>query len=154
MLRLRETGQEGLGKGLAAGLRLAATPLRPSVLAEVGPTMPKGYEETLSRSLTFRTTVRSFKYTARVTWRVYGDGRDERRDVPALNRGTLRHPVYGRTRRVRRHSVYRATSIPNPWVSQQVKAGFVDRPLRQLGPAVRREMDKVIDQVAAKITRS
>ncbi len=153
ILRLKETGNEGLGKGMAAGLRIAARPLEPAVRAEVSRRMPSGYAPTLSQSLRFRTTVRSFKYVARVTWRVYGDGQKERRDVPALNRGELRHPVFGRTRALRRHAVHKATSKANSWVFQRIPAGFVDGPIKLLSPNVRREMDKVIDQVAAKITK-
>lgn len=136
--RLRETGNEGLGKGMAAGLRLAAGQLKPAVLAEVPKAMPKGYAPVLSRSLQFRVSVRDFKHVARVTWRVYGDGRREKRDVPTLNRGTLRHPVFG-------HRGF--------WVDQRVRRGFVDRPADRLGPEVRRQMQVVIDQVADKITR-
>ncbi len=153
ILRLKETGNEGLGKGMAAGLRIAARPIEPAVRAEASRRMPPGYGPVLSKSLTFRTTVRSFKYTARVTWKVYGDGKKERRDVPALNRGQLRHPVFGRTRRLKRHAKHRATSQPNSWVTQRIQRGFVDDPVKLLAPNVRKEMDKVIDQVAAKITR-
>ena len=138
MERLKETGNEGLGKGMAAGLRLAASQLKPAVLAEVPKAMPPGYAPVLSRSLQFRTTVRDFKHVARVTWRVYGDGRREKRDVPSLNRGTLRHPLFGNRQW---------------WVDQRVRRGFVDRPADRLGPEVRRQMQMVIDQVADKITR-
>lgn len=135
---LKETGNEGLGKGMAAGFRMATTPLRPAVLAEVPKAMPSGYAPTLSRSLQFRTQVRDFKHVARATWRVYGDGQKERRDVPSLNRGVLRHPLYGNRQW---------------WVDQKVRKGFVDRPLDRLGADVRREMNKVVDQVAKKIAR-
>lgn len=135
---LKETGNRGLGKGMAAGLRMATTPLKPAVLAEVPKAMPSGYAPILSRSLQFRTQVRDFKYVARVTWRVHGDGQKERRDVPALNRGILRHPLYGNRQW---------------WVDQKVRKGFVDRPLDRLGVDVRREMNKVIDAVANRITK-
>lgn len=150
---LKETGNEGLGKGMAAGFRLATTPLKPAVLAEVPKAMPSGYAPVLTRSLQFRTQVRDFKYVARVTWRVYGDGQKERRDVPRLNRGELRHPVFGRSRALKRHALHGATSRENPWVAQKVRKGFVDRPLDRLGADVRREMNKVVDQVAKKIAK-
>ncbi|MGA4726294.1 hypothetical protein ACPB67_02640 [Micromonospora taraxaci] len=135
---LKETGNKGLGKGMAAGFRLAAMPLGPAVAAEVPKAMPSGYAPVLSRSLQFRTQVRAFKYVARATWRVYGDGQQERRDVPSLNRGVLRHPLFGNRER---------------WVDQKVRKGFVDRPVDRLGVDVRREMNKVVDQVADKIAR-
>lgn len=138
MQRLKETGNEGLGKGMAAGLRLAAESLKPAVLAEVPRSMPGRYAAVLSRSLQFRISVRDFKHVARATWRVYGDGRREKRDVPALNRGVLRHPLFGNR---------------EYWVDQRVRRGFVDRPADRLAPAVRREMQVVIDKVADKITK-
>lgn len=153
ILALKEVGAEGLGKGMAAGMVIAARPLEPAVRAAAQSRMPSGYASTLSKSLKFRTTIRSFKYVARVTWRVHGDGQSERRDVPALNRGILRHPVYGRTRRLKHHARHKATSLANPWVAQRVRPGFVDDPLRELGQNVAKEMDKVVDQVAAKLTR-
>lgn len=135
---LRETGNEGLGKGMAAGLRLAAGQLTPAVLAEVPRSMPRGYAPVLSKSLQFRTEVRAFKHVARVTWRVYGDGQKERRDVPGLNRGTLRHPLFGNRQW---------------WVDQKVRRGFVDRPVDRLGPVASRQMQIVVDKVAEKIAR-
>ncbi|WP_146755551.1 hypothetical protein [Micromonospora saelicesensis] len=135
---LKETGNKGLGKGMAAGFRMATAPLGPAVSAEVPKAMPSGYAPVLSRSLQFKTQARAFKHVARVTWRVYGDGQQERRDVPALNRGLLRHPLYGNRQW---------------WIDQKVRKGFVDRPLDRLGVDVRREMNKVIDQVADKIAR-
>lgn len=150
---LKEAGNQGLGKGMAAGFRLATARLGPAVTAEVPKAMPSGYAPILARSLQFRTEARAFKYVARVTWRVYGDGQKERRDVPQLNRGILRHPVYGRSRALKRHALHQATSRLNPWVAQRVRSGFVDRPVDRLGVDVRREMNKVIDAVAAKITR-
>ena len=151
--RLRETGNEGLGKGMAAGFRLATAKLKPEVLAEVPKAMPSGYAPTLSKSLRFRTEIRDFKHVARVTWRVYGDGEKERRDVPQLNRGILRHPVYGRSRPLKNHARFKATSMLNPWVAQKVRRGFVDRPVDRLAPEVRRQMQDVIDKVAERIKR-
>lgn len=152
--RLREIGDTGLGRQLSRGLVAASRPLAPDIRAEAVKVMPSGYEAVLSRSLRFRTAVRETRHTARVTYRVYGDGRSERRDVPTLNKGILRHPVYGRTRRLRHHARHRATSMANPWVAQSIRPGFVDRPVDRLAPTIRREMDAVIKAVADKITRS
>ncbi|MGW3808856.1 hypothetical protein [Micromonospora sp. NPDC005113] len=135
---LRETGNKGLGKELGRGLRRAGAKFAPTVQAEAVKAMPSGYGPTLSRSMRFRTTVREGHSTAWVLYRVYGDGRREKRDVPALNRGVLRHPTYGR----RGH-----------WVSQKVRAGFVDRPVDRLSGDVAREMRAVVDYIADQITR-
>ena len=135
---LRKVGDTGLGRQLAAGLSRAARPLGPAIRAEVPKAMPSGYAPVLSKSLRFRTAVKSTKSTARLTYRVYGDGRREKRDVPTLNRGRLRHPVYGRR---------------SVWAEQRVRSGFVDRPVDRMVPDVVREMQAVVDQVAAQITK-
>lgn len=137
--RLRALGDRGLGRQMGAALRAAAKPLKPAVVAEVPRAMPSGYAPTLSRSLRFRTAVKESRHSAGVTVRVYGDGRRERRDVPSLNRGTLRHPLYGNRAR---------------WFAQRLRPGFVDRPYQRLAPAVRREMQAVIDDVARQIGAS
>lgn len=151
---LREVGDKGLGRELSAGLMRAAKPLAPEVRATALRLMPSGYAPVLSRSLRFRTAVRETRHTARVTYRVYGDGQAERRDVPTLDKGVLRHPVFGRTRRLRHHARHRATSMANPWVAQPIPAGFVSGPVDALAPRARREMDAVIQGVADKIKGS
>lgn len=134
--RLKTVGDKGLARQMAKGLQAAAKPLRPAVKAEAGKAMPSGYAPTLSRSLRFRQNVRAGGSTAEVVVRVYGDGRKQRRHVPALNRGTLRHPLYGN----RGH-----------WFAQRVRSGFVDRPFQKLGPEVSKQMHKVIDEIADQI---
>ncbi|MGW9196052.1 hypothetical protein [Micromonospora chersina] len=150
---LRDIGDQGLGKQLGRGLRKAGAKFGPEVRAEALKAMPSGYGPTLAKSLRFRTAIRETRHTAWVTFRVYGDGRKERRDVPQLNRGILRHPVYGRSRPLKHHARYKATSQLNPWVAQKVRKGFVDRPVDRLVPEVAREMQQVVDWVADQIKR-
>lgn len=150
---LRDIGDQGLGKQMSRGLRQAGQKFPPEVRTEVPKAMPSGYAPTLSKSLRFRTAVKETRHTARVQFRVYGDGRKERRDVPRLNAGVLRHPVFGRSRPLKNHARYKATSMPNPWVAQKVRKGFVDRPVDRLAPEVAREMRQVVDWVAQQIKR-
>jgi len=135
--QLRALADKGLGKQLGRGLRDASQGLRAEIKAEVPRAMPSGYAPTLAKSLRFRQQVRESRQTATVTLRVYGDGKRQRRDVPALNRGVLRHPTYGRRR--------------DPWVEQRVRGGFVDRPVTRLGPEIRKSMDAVVDHIADQI---
>ena len=150
---LRDLGDRGLGTQMSRGLRKAGAKLPPEVRAEVPKAMPSGYAPVLSKSLRFRTQVQEGRHTARVLFRVYGDGRKERRDVPRLNDGVLRHPVYGRSRPLKNHARYKATSLMNPWVAQKVRPGFVDRPVDRLTPEVAREMQQVVDWVADQIKK-
>lgn len=135
---LRRVGDQGLGKQMAKQLRAATEPLRKDIRAEVPKAMPSGYAPILSKSLRFRQSVQPGRTTARVLLRVHADGQRERRDLPALNRGVLRHPVYGDR---------------NRWVAQRVRRGVVDRPVDRLGPEVRRQMAAVVQYVADEITK-
>ena len=134
--RLRVIGDKGLGKQMSKALRDAAKPLQPAVRKEAVAAMPSGYGPTLAKSLRFRTAIKETAHTADVVVRVYGDGRRERREVPALNRGRLRHPLYGNR---------------NRWFDQRVRPGFVDRPADRLMPEAARQMRAVISYVAEQI---
>lgn len=135
---LRRVGDQGLGRIMAKQLRQATEPLRREIRAEVPKAMPSGYAPVLSKSLRFRQTIQSTRTTSRVVFRVHGAGQRERRDVPTLNRGRLRHPLYGDR---------------GYWVDQRVRRGFVDRPIDRLGPEIRRQMNAVVDWVADEIAR-
>lgn len=151
---LRTIGDKGLGKELAQGLQRAARPLAPALRESAVALMPSGYGPLLARSLRYRTALRGQRSSARLTVRIYGDGQSERRDVPKLNAGVLRHPVHGRTRPLKRHSLHKATSMVNPWVAQRVPVGFVDKPVDRLSPELTRQMQGVVDDVARQIKRS
>lgn len=134
--RLRQVGDKGLGKEMGKALRAAARPLQPAIRKEAIVAMPSGYGPTLSKSLRFRTAIKETRHTAAVTVRVHGDGRREKRMVPALNRGRLRHPLYGNR---------------GYWYDQRVRPGFVDRPADRLMPEMARQMNAVISYVADQI---
>lgn len=146
---LKRIGDRGLGQRMDAGLRKAAKPITPAVQAEAASTMPKagGYAALLAAAIRGRLQSRSSRYAARITLRVYADGKGEKRDLPRINAGMLRHPVYGRYRRVRGRKVER------PWVSQRVRPGVVDRPFDEAAPEVQREMIKVMDELVAELAK-
>lgn len=152
--QLRAAGAKGLGREMAAGLRKATAPITRAVDAEAGQVMPNrgGYRRALTGSLRHRTEVRTTAVRASVKVRTYADGTGSRRDVPALNKGQLRHPVYGRSRKLRRGP--KAGSIrANPWAVTRIRAGFWDRPTARAMPAAQAEMAKVLDDVAARLAR-
>jgi hypothetical protein len=158
--RMKTVAAAGLGKPMARELKATTRPLSAAVRAEAAAVAPSGYAGTLTGSLRFPATVRADRVTALVTMRVYGDGRKERRDIPRLNRGQLRHPVYGRARRQkyriengRRVRIPGGQLIPNPWVSQAIRPGFIDRPVDRLGPELDRAMNRVIDDALRQISK-
>jgi len=151
---LRELGDKGLGQQLSRGLSRAVLPLRREIRAEAVTKMPSGYGPLLSKSLRFRQSTRTSRREGQVIERVYGDGKTERRDVIRLDQGILRHPVFGRTRPLKRHSVWRATSKRNPWVAQAVEKGFASATVERMQPEIATAMQAVLDEVADKIRRA
>ncbi|HWD08077.1 MAG TPA: hypothetical protein VHA57_03175 [Actinomycetota bacterium] len=137
--QLRAAGDRRLSQQMARGLQRAAKPLKPAVQASAARLLPSGYGPLMSKSVRVRTQARERRGSASVHIRVLGQGKVENRDVAAVNRGTLRHPVFGRRRKA--------------WIAQRIRRGFVDRPADRLGPDMAREMQQVVDWVADTITK-
>lgn len=135
--QLKTLSATGLGKQMDKGFQRAVRPLGPEIRAEVPKAMPSGYAPVLSKSLRFRLASRTARQSSELRFRVFGDGKQKRRDVPALNKGMLRHPVYGKRKQA--------------WEEQKVRSGFVDRPFDRLVPDVRREMQSVLKYVADEL---
>lgn len=136
---LRRLGDRDLSRRMSQALSRAAKPVKPAVQAEAVKLLPSGYGPLMSKSVRLRTTTRERRGSASLVLTIYGAGKQEHRDVTRVNKGVLRHPVYGRRR--------------NPWVNQKVRRGFVDRPVDRLAPDVRREMEQVVDWIADQITK-
>jgi hypothetical protein len=100
--------------------------------------MPSGYAPTLARSLKHRRTTRSGAREATVRLATYGDGKVERRDLPALNKGSLRHPVFGRRRK---------------WTTTKVRAGFHDRAVEKAGPGAEKALLRVVDDFTDRLAK-
>ncbi|MDG4750626.1 hypothetical protein O7630_06730 [Micromonospora sp. WMMD718] len=134
--QLKQLSDTGLGRDMDKRLKSATKPLKPAIEAEIPRVMPSGYAPVLSASMSYRLASKTRRQSTELRYRVFGDGKQERRDVPALNKGTLRSPR-GKKRRT--------------WVSQSVRTGFVDKPVERLMPAVRKEMAEVLTDVAKKL---
>jgi hypothetical protein len=116
--------------------------------------LPDHYAAELVPSLrmTTATTTTGDQVTVRMTVTAKGHG-GHPRQIGGLEAGVVRHPVFGRTRALRRHAIHKATSQPNPWVSQRVKPRFVTEPATDKRPAVRQEIEAAVDRVLDKIAR-
>ena len=134
--RLKQLGDTGLGRVMGRELRAASDALRPAIRTAAGEHMPSGYGPTLSKSLLFRQAIRTARQEATVTFNTRARGKAEPRRVTALNRGIVRHPLYGN----RAH-----------WYTTPARPGFVDRPVARLQPQIRRRMDSVVAYVADQI---
>lgn len=126
---------EALTKEDTAALRRAAVKVPPIIRAEVPSHVPRGYEPVLAKALEFETSVRQ-KIGMLIT--ISASGKVERRDLPAINRGTLRHPLFGN----RSH-----------WYAQRrgVKAGLVEDGIRKAQPMIIKEVQKARDKTADHI---
>lgn len=144
---IKATGDKGLGREMSAGLRAATRPVQTAILAEADRVLPKrgGYRDTFTASVRFRNSVRAQARQASVRLVTFGEGTSQRRDIRGLNKGDLRHPVYGRSRNTR------GGRVPNPWTVTKIRAGFWDRGTNSAADAAEREMTKVLDDFASKL---
>lgn len=132
--RLRGADKE-YRKELRIGLNRATKPLKESVKEQLPLFMPANYAKVMRRAIKPKTVIRTGGMASvRIT--AIAKGRHKNRDVRALDRGTLRHPLWGN----------RAW-----WYAQKVKAGFWSTPMREGGPRVRAEVMDVIRTVNAKL---
>lgn len=131
---LREVGDKDLQRELYAGLNRAVKPLTAEVKLSTGRYLPARYAVELSRDL----KVRSRRRTGGRNPALYLLGTAKNRDIRSLNRGRLRHPLYGNRRR---------------WYNQPITPGWWSRELAQGAPQVRDELEQTLNDLAEKIVR-
>lgn len=133
-LRLREAGDGSLNRKLRHGVTDAVRPLKREVVAGLPTYMPNRYASVLAGSLKLRTDAAG--EAVRIT--ATAKGRRKQRAVPAINDGILRHPTYGNRKR---------------WSAQRIRRGFFTQPMRRGGPAIKRRIERVMEDVTQKIAR-
>jgi hypothetical protein len=135
--KLKQVGDAGLGKPMGKKLKQAAQPLQREIRAVGGGVAPGGYAAVLPASLRFRQRLDVSRVTALLTIRVFGQGRRQRRDIPSVNAGVLRHKLFGN---------------PRYWFAQAVRPGFVDRPFdankQRVVDAVGEVLDDFIEEIS------
>lgn len=142
---IRTTGDKGLGREFGKALEKAVEPVKKAISESAAHTMPSGYAPTLTRSLKHRRTTKTDTRQATVQLATYGEGRRERRDLPALEAGRLAHPVFGRTR------LTRSGPVPNPWVRQRIRAGFHKRGTAKAGDEAEKQILVVVDDFVQRL---
>jgi len=147
---VRATGDKGLGRQMGKALAATTTPLQEAIDAEAARVMPVGggYQAVLSKSLHHKTSQRTGSRSATIRLITYADGTGERRDVEALEKGTLRHPVFGRSRTVRGRG-----RVPNPWAVTRIRSGFHQRGTADAGDEAQKRLLVVLDDFAARLTK-
>ena len=135
---LRQTGDKELRKELYAGINRAVKPLTAALKDSTPRFLPGRYAAELSRSLKVRTRRRGGRDPG---VRLTGSAKTPRgkdRDLASLNRGRLRHPLYGDRKY---------------WFNQKVSPGWWDEPLSDGADEVRQELVNVLDDIGRKLAR-
>lgn len=146
---IRATGDKGLGRQMARALAGTSKPIGAAITAEAMRVMPEsgGYREVLTRSLRHKAAQRTAGRSAQLKLITFADGTGERRDVEALEKGVLRHPVYGRSRTVR------GRRAPNPWAVTRIRPGFHERGVENAGPEAEKALRAVLDDFADRLAK-
>jgi hypothetical protein len=135
---IKELGDAGLGRQMAAALTRAVDPVGKAINAEASKVSPSGYRETLTRSLQHRRAVRNSRTQASVRLTTTGKGKQESRDLPSLNAGNLRHPVFGRRK--------------DPWHVTRIASGFYDRGTEKAADEAETQLLVVLDDFTQRLS--
>lgn len=149
---LKAAGNGGLSRELDKGLRAAAKDVEAEVRDHTDEYMPAGYERVFAVSLSFRTEIRRGP-NHRVTIVPSGKGRSRQRDLVRLDRGELRHPVFGRWR-TRRGRFADRHRVRSPWVEQRIRTHWFTEPAARAQPDAVRRMQAAMQAVTDKIAKA
>ena len=141
----RDAGRRDLGRKLDKGVRNAAKVIEKAVTARSSTDrhMPKGYERTFSGALKAKHEVRLLR-GRRVTLTFFATGKKEMRDLEAMEQGRLRHPVFGRYRRLKDGG-----RMANPWVTQRIRPRVIEEPAMRAQAEAVRTLDKAVRELTA-----
>lgn len=135
---LRQIGDKDLRRELYAGINRAVQPLTESVRHATRRYLPDRYADELSKTLRVRARRRTGRDPGVSLAGTAKTARGKDRNLRALNRGQLRHPLYGNRER---------------WSTQQVSTGWWDEPLSDGADEVRQELVNVLDDIGRKLER-
>lgn len=141
----RDAGRRDLGRKLDKGIRGAAKVIERHVRRSTDDYMPKGYERTFAGALKAKHEVRLLR-GRRVSISFFATGKRRQRDLEAMEQGRLRHPVFGRTRRLRGGG-----RMANPWVTQRIRPRVIEEPAMRAQPEAVRTLDKAVSELTAAL---
>ena len=139
--QIRRAAAGELKREMTEAINKAAKPAADAVYDGAPSYMPRrgGYAAALVRDLTLR--VSKSAGGVRITAQANG------RDVGSREKGSLRHPVYGRHRVSHR----RRRFTTNPWATQRTRPGFFTEPIRAHRDNVQRAIVDAVQLIADKI---
>ena len=136
--QIRAEGRKDLSREMGRALERAAEPVKKAITAEADKVMPSGYRELLTGSLRHRMSRRNGGQQAQVIIRTYADGKKERRDVISLEKGQLRHPLFGRKK---------------VWYVTSIVPGFHARGVEGAADGASDAMIQVVEDFAARLIK-
>jgi hypothetical protein len=150
--QMRTEANKPLAREMGKAIAKATEPVKVEIKAEAERVMPSegGYRSLLTKSLRWRMSRRSAGQTAQVILATYADGTSERRDIVALERGSLRHPIWGRSRRIKVGN-RAGTIIPNGWAVTTIRSGFHERGTASAMDAAQAALADVVQDYAGRL---
>jgi hypothetical protein len=144
---LHAAGQKGLKRELDKASRQAGNILADEVRKSTKAYIPQKFESGFDTAFETKVEVRLLA-GRRITVVFYARGKSVNRDIRAMNAGRLRHPVFGRFRRLKDGS-----RQANPWVEQRIRPGLVDEPAERAVPRARKKIEDAIERVSQQIVK-
>lgn len=144
---LRRMARGELQQRLRRELAREIKELGPIITAAMPVYLPNGYAAILAPATKYSISTHTTGSRVWVRFVMRSDGATELRDLPALNAGKLRHPVFGRYRRTR-EGIKR-----NKWALTRIKPGMFDDPAKQELEDVTMAALGVLDSIARELAK-
>ena len=135
---LKETSDKELRKELYAGLNRSVKPLTEAVKKGTTSYFPRRYAFELAKYLRVRARRRAGKNPAIFLVGKAKTKQGKERDLASLNRGRLRHPLFGNRRY---------------WYDQSIPANWWDEPLLEDADQVREDIVNVLDEIGKRLEK-
>lgn len=142
---LHAAGKTGLKRELDKASRKAGQEVEREVRAHTRDYIPQKFESPFELALDTRIEVKLVQQR-RISVVFWAMGKRKRRDIRRINEGILRHPVYGRTRRLKDGSL-----MVNPWVTQRIRPGLVSEPAKRAMPRALKHIEDAVARVVKQI---
>lgn len=137
---LKAAGDDGKGlkKELLKAGRDLKVPFKKAVMAAALDTLPKkgGLNEWVAGRIRVTASTRLTGKNVGIRFKTKHPGKTGLSDLPAIDNGRVRHPLYGNT---------------DHWYLSKVTPGFMGKALNEVGDDMRDEFLKAVDTIAARL---
>jgi len=140
--RLKKHGDNELRKELYRGINRTVKPIRADVKANIPSYMPSGYSPVLQKSFRLSSSRRATGRDVGIRLLGRAKGQKKARAVGDIDKGSLRHPTFGRRKSKTGKSL---------WFVTKVRKGFFTERVEGHADSVRRDLIDVMNDVANKI---